>query len=842
MKDAATELLSVLDSLTERVKFCSSDTHGVVLPGLEVDGVGDVGLPVSAATAKKLIRQASQAPYGRGEDTVVDTSIRKVWQVEPSKFVLTNPQWDEFITDIVGAVVEEFAINGRVQASLYKLLIYEQGSFFAPHRDSEKIDGMFATLVVCLPSKHEGGTLLVTHDSQTQRVEFGGQHSAFQTAYAAFYADCQHEITPVASGYRVCLVYNLAQAKQKKQPAAPDNSAAVEKAATLLSEIFADEERDRIAIPFHHQYTESGFDPQQLKGADRARADVLRRAAESLNLDVSLALFTHWQSGSVDCGTLGYDPWRSRRSRYRRWDADDEEDDDIDSPGAEFEEVYDEGRTLDQWFSIDGSKRPFGPMRLAESELLIAPGAELPHTQEIHEATGNEGVSMERWYRQGVIVIWPKSRFIRLLAAEGPRTAVPALEQKLRSRKKSDVEQCREFAAEIIRQWCDDKADWHFGTGGFETRHAQSDGKPLTKGVLSALKKIDDPKLAKRFLSGVLPEWFEGTEGPELVRLLNHFGWKNAAANVRNVFSRLSPKDYRTKIDQPVRLFHDLCCGRGKMTDERRAVCLSCVPAIEQWIMDLDQQRVSRWDDDLDDWDVSDRLTRKSEQTPVRAIVTKLLLLGLNAISDHSGLARCVDYVLSAERHYPAQTVLIPALQAVRKKLKAEAPADDAVRTLAETCVARLEGATETRPEPPADWTRDCDVKCNCADCRELKKFMRDGNVQVLRIAIRKDRRQHLHRQIDSHRLDTTHVTDRRGSPQTLVCTKTQASYERRLKQFETDSQLLVELQKSFGRVLKTDSAKSRHSNPPQPASNTRKKAAKKKKAAKRKVARKKST
>jgi hypothetical protein len=41
-----------------------------------------------------------------------------------------------------------------------------------------------------------------------------------------------------------------------------------------------------------------------------------------------------------------------------------------------------------------------------------------------------------------------------------------------------------------------------------------------------------------------------------------------------------------------------------------------------------------------------------------------------------------------------------------------------------------------------------------------------------------KARRQHLHRVIDSHRCDCTHVTERRGSPQTLVCTKTTASYE----------------------------------------------------------------
>jgi hypothetical protein len=39
-----------------------------------------------------------------------------------------------------------------------------------------------------------------------------------------------------------------------------------------------------------------------------------------------------------------------------------------------------------------------------------------------------------------------------------------------------------------------------------------------------------------------------------------------------------------------------------------------------------------------------------------------------------------------------------------------------------------------------------------------------------------------------------THVTDRRGSPQTLVCTKNRASYERQQKQFEKDAELLAEL------------------------------------------------
>jgi hypothetical protein len=52
---------------------------------------------------------------------------------------------------------------------------------------------------------------------------------------------------------------------------------------------------------------------------------------------------------------------------------------------------------------------------------------------------------------------------------------------------------------------------------------------------------------------------------------------------------------------------------------------------------------------------------------------------------------------------------------------------------------------------------------------------------------VRKNRRQHLHQQIERHGLDMTHVTERRGSPQTLVCTKTRRTYERQCRQHEAD-------------------------------------------------------
>jgi hypothetical protein len=44
-----------------------------------------------------------------------------------------------------------------------------------------------------------------------------------------------------------------------------------------------------------------------------------------------------------------------------------------------------------------------------------------------------------------------------------------------------------------------------------------------------------------------------------------------------------------------------------------------------------------------------------------------------------------------------------------------------------------------------------------------------------------------VHQQIDRHRLDMTHATERTGSPQTLVCSKTRATYERQYRQYHED-------------------------------------------------------
>src|SRR5262249_48948732 len=130
----------------------------------------------------------------------------------------------------------------KLQSHLYSLLLYERGSFFLPHRDGEKLDRMVATLVVVLPSSYVGGELVVWHEGQEQTIEFGARgDSCFLLHYAAFYADCEHEIRPLRGGYRLCLVYNLTLQKAKKAVGAPRSAAHVTAITSLLRDWAKDE-------------------------------------------------------------------------------------------------------------------------------------------------------------------------------------------------------------------------------------------------------------------------------------------------------------------------------------------------------------------------------------------------------------------------------------------------------------------------------------------------------------------------------------------------------------------------------------------------------------------------
>ena len=70
-------------------------------PGLYVECLGPIGLPLTASDARRLVAIRHQAPFGRGSETIVDTSVRRTWELNPSQFLLRNLAWLKTIKKIL---------------------------------------------------------------------------------------------------------------------------------------------------------------------------------------------------------------------------------------------------------------------------------------------------------------------------------------------------------------------------------------------------------------------------------------------------------------------------------------------------------------------------------------------------------------------------------------------------------------------------------------------------------------------------------------------------------------------------------------------------------------------
>ena len=144
MNSTEIKLLDLLESIQGNGTFVTSGVKKSIFPGLTIDGIGEIGLPINPIIIKEVIKLSKKASFGKGSQTVLDTSVRSVWELDPSQISFNNKKWHSFVRKIVKEAKIQLGLEDKdVQPSLYKLLIYEEGDFFLPHKDSEKEKGMF---------------------------------------------------------------------------------------------------------------------------------------------------------------------------------------------------------------------------------------------------------------------------------------------------------------------------------------------------------------------------------------------------------------------------------------------------------------------------------------------------------------------------------------------------------------------------------------------------------------------------------------------------------------------------------------------------------------------------
>ena len=420
--------LTRLETLLAGVKRAGDFfVHGSLdapIPRAEIDGVGVLSFPVPASQIEAVIKRAHRAPYGRGEHTIVDTSIRNAWQLDSADVRIGGKAWEKTFNQIMSTVIAGLGCSGmKVSAKLYKLLVYETGGLFRPHRDTEKADGMFGTLVVVLPSAHGGGELIVRHGTREVSVNLTSPEVS-ELTFAAFYADCEHEVKPITHGNRVCLTYNLSLAEKDKNKdkstkrqvvMAPVYEREVAAAAEILKVTFRKAGAPtKLAWLLEHQYSFAGLSFGGLKGHDAARVQVLRRAAERAGCAAHLGVVHIGETGPAEphFDMYEYGGWRSG---WQDDDAPDEEEDLDQEKEADVRddfdviEVSDAWQYVDHWVDAQNRSVDFGKLPLKENELLPAGALDdaAPDEQRLTEATGNEGASFERSYRRAALVMWP---------------------------------------------------------------------------------------------------------------------------------------------------------------------------------------------------------------------------------------------------------------------------------------------------------------------------------------------------------------------------------------------------------------------------------------------------
>ena len=755
--------------------------HGALelpMPKVEIDGVGGLSFPVPPAQIAALIGHATRAPYGRGEATILDESVRKVWQVTPDRVRISGKSWTANFAAILEQVSRGLGCEGlAVSAELYKLLVYDTGGFFLAHRDTEKAAGMFGTLIVALPSAHRGGELVIRHAGREVTVDVS-RAEVSEVSYAAFYADCEHEVRPITEGNRVCLVYNLlhtrdARSVAKGQPdslRAPDYEKQIAAAAALLTASLGEPEAPaKIAWLLEHQYSPEGLAFRALKSADAARVQVLAQAAERAGCAVHLGIVHIEESGAAEPEYSGY------RSRGWGRDSDGEEDDEEDSSSDPFQviEVFDAHRFISQWRDPQDRPVDFGEIPIADGELLPA-GAlagEKPDEQRLLEASGNEGATFERSYHRAALVLWRRERYAEVLLQAGVAAVLPYLKERLAGISSHDASpaaraEVTALARRVVQTWL--ATPHQAGYGRLRTPARREE-------MLRQLQELGDAALLGEFIAGVVTRDYDGTENAALAASARLLG----AEATGRLFSDLLLGHLRKHPGPCIGLLRKLVTKRADAAKQEWLPALRRVAgaAVSELGAIEKPPKGHAWPGHP-----------VPEAPPPMAAPLVAQLLDVLADLDAPALrVAAVGKFTARPAVFDPVTVLVPALELLGER-------DAAATELWEHCAAFMLARSGRAPEAPRDWRLDVKVSCPCAECRELQQFALDLDAQTHRFRVRAERRSHLETQIFQHGLDMKCVTDRKGSPQTLVCTKDRRSYQRRCEEYLRDIAALAAL------------------------------------------------
>ena len=745
---------------------------------IDISDFGTLRFPIGDRQAKKLHAAGRPAHYGQGTETLLDASVRDTSEISADR-VSVDEEWQERLDSVVETMAATLGLppSCKLRAELHSLLIYGPGQFFLPHKDSEKADGMVATLVATLPSFFVGGELIVEH--QGERQVFKGDSEKVE--FVAFYADCLHAVEPVSEGHRVSLTYNLVLEPDSVSEA---ESTTVEAAlAEALDAYFTtpppvsrwwreekgaspDPPPDRFVFLLDHEYTEAGLSLGRLKGNDRARVQGLQAAADALDCKTALAQVTVRENWHC---TVAYDPYyRYSRSRHRSWsrgeDGWEESADTRDSPDDyELVDLIDSEAALTRRRIGDGKLETVDIPLASDTIGLLTPTSELePYASEYEGYTGNAGSTMDRWYRRAAFVVWPRAFDLVMALEADPKACLSELADRARN---------GEILDELLKRLPD---PW-------QEVMERSETLPSVTDVLALCNGVEDPELGTTLLRPLRLEILKPNDAEAWADLHSRWGqdalWQLLVdwSEKRSYFgaSRHLPSSLEW-----IESMDNLCAALVEL-DHGSAEAAARLLINDRWIF---------WSGLLDDL-----LKREHPETrsrgldelsqPLIALFKACLRVDDDALQD--------EILSTLDGGIEVLPLLLNVLRKAAQKHSSLLPALAPVQAIA---VELLQEHLSQPARDPDDWTVSIPNSCKCALCAELTTFLEAPDRKILEWPIAKAKRQHIHQVLDQYGAPVRHQTRRSGSPYVLVLTKEDALHRqeiRQRKQWTKDLKLL---------------------------------------------------
>ncbi len=766
------KITTALTELKPQGAFSAKKTTDVTDLHIEIKPVGRLKFPIKPAVAKKLIKVAKPATFGWREETRLDTEVRDVWKIPKSRVKIDKRRWNQTLNPTVERLKDELGLpqQSRLKAELHDMLIYAPGQFFLSHQDSEKSDGMVATLVVVLPSPHSGGTLIVDHQGEKKRYQ--SSRAADKLTFFAFYADCHHEVKPVKEGYRIALVYNLLLNGEDETLAILPTPAAQQVVTGALENYFAssfDKEAtghprtSKLVYFLDHEYTPKGLSWKRLKNGDRLRAAALSEAAGALDLEIYLALADIEEMW--DCESQGWD----YRSGRRHWGYDDEEDDNDNEEDVELLYLVDGSTTIKHWRDTTGATVRLPVWQVGDEECCWtkANDALTPFKSEYEGWMGNYGNTMERWYHRAAIILWRRDERYGALLDIAPELMVRELLPL--AQKKATRPQAQVAVEQLLPNW-----------SGFQRYETKSSS---FSAVFRLALKLERSDLARPLLLPLGIDAFSPQTAQAMIRLQTAYGAAWLVEIIQHWFTTPSYLENGGMID--------------KLT-----------PLIKRWVeQSADAHHtVTHW---LQTHQLDALTQQHNEQAGTESVAVRQrdaservkqvidLLNAALASRDDVICNSTIDYLIDNENNYFLLDLVAIARHIKRQRPKFNTTEQQRTRFLA-FVRNKLITVLDSPPRQADDWSIIVTDRCGCADCQELNTFLQASDLTHKTWPLAKGRRQHIHGIVEGMSIPVSHQTERSGSPHKLHLNKCEQLFKDSQMQREQLEEALCVLQASF--------------------------------------------